>query len=224
MDLGAGMVASLAIAIPSGDGAEYRLRNERAMPHVEMSGAVKEFPGEAEWAAWMRAGIAGDAAAYRRFLEAVTPYLRGLARRGCERYGASIGDSEDVVQETLLALHLKRGTWDVARPIGPWIATIARNKLIDALRRGGRRVNVPIDEVMETLEAHESADEADTRDADRLLARLNDRQREIVRSISIEALSSRETAQRLGMSEGAVRVALHRALKTLAALYKDDPH
>lgn len=170
----------------------------------------------------MRAGIAGDARAYRRFLEAVTPYLRGLARRGCERYGASIGDSEDVVQETLLALHLKRGTWDESRPIGPWIATIARNKLIDALRRGGRRINVPIDEVMDTLEARETETELDVQDADRLLGQLNERQREIVQAMSIESLSARETAQRLDMSEGAVRVALHRALKSLAALYKDD--
>jgi RNA polymerase sigma-70 factor (ECF subfamily) len=185
---------------------------------------VKDFPGEAEWAAWMRAGIAGDAAAYRRFLEAVTPYLRGLARRHCVRYGSSSGDSEDVVQETLLAIHLKRGTWDATRPIGPWIATIARHKLIDALRRGGRRLSVPIDEVMDTLEAQTPADGLDSRDADRLLAQLSDRQREVVRSISVEALSARETAQRLGMSEGAVRVALHRALKSLAALYKDDSH
>ena len=170
----------------------------------------------------MRAGIAGDAVAYRQFLEAVTPYLRGLARRGCERYGASIGDSEDVVQETLLALHLKRGTWDEARPIGPWIATIARNKLIDALRRGGRRIHVPIDEVMDTLEACEPANDLDARDAGRLLEQLSDRQREIVRSMAIESRTARETAQRLDMSEGAVRVALHRALKSLAALYKDD--
>jgi RNA polymerase sigma-70 factor (ECF subfamily) len=77
---------------------------------------------------------------------------------------------------------------------------------------------------MDTLEAQESPDELDARDADRLLAQLSDRQREIVRSISVESLSARETAQRLGMSEGAVRVALHRALKSLAALYKDDPH
>ena len=118
---------------------------------------MKDFPREADWADWMKAAIAGDAAAYRRFLEGVTPYLRGLARRGCERYGAAASDSEDIVQETLLALHLKRGTWDATRPIGPWISTIARHKLIDALRRGGRRVRVPIEEVMETLEAEEPA-------------------------------------------------------------------
>jgi RNA polymerase sigma factor (sigma-70 family) len=183
---------------------------------------VNDFPREAEWADWMRAAIAGDAGAYRQFLAGVTPYLRGLARRGCERYGAPASDSEDIVQETLLALHLKRGTWDAARPIGPWISTIARHKLIDALRRGGRRIHVPIDEVMETLEAQVPAEGLEAPEVDRLLSSLQGRQREIVRSISIQAATIRDTAGRLNMTEGAVRVALHRALKTLAALYKDE--
>ncbi len=183
---------------------------------------MNDFPREAEWANWMKAAIAGDAVAYRRLLEGVTPYLRGLARRGCERYGVPAGDSEDVVQETLLALHLKRGTWDATRPIGPWISTIARHKLIDALRRGGRRVRVPIEEVMETLETEEPAAGLDAREVDRLLASLGERQRQIVQSISVDALSIRDTAQRLKMNEGAVRVALHRALKSLATLYKAE--
>lgn len=170
----------------------------------------------------MRAAIAGDAEAYRRFLQDVTPYLRGLARRHCERFGAASADSEDVVQETLLAIHLKRGTWDPHRPIGPWIATIARNKMIDALRRSAPRASVPIDELAETLEAQATANVTESQSIDRMLGQLKERQREIVRSISIDALSVRETANRLEMSEVAVRVALHRALKSLAALYRSE--
>jgi RNA polymerase sigma factor (sigma-70 family) len=98
-----------------------------------------------------------------------------------------------------------------------------RNKLIDSLRRRGRQVNVPIDDVSDFLEAgdetHEAADRLDT---ETVLARLKDPQRDIVRSISIEGQGIRETAARLKMTEGAVRVALHRALKTLAALYRSD--
>ena len=177
---------------------------------------------EEEWAIWMRAAISGDAGAYRRFLEAVTPHLRAMARRRCEQFGVSASDSEDIVQEVLLAIHLKRGTWDQARPIGPWISTIVRNKLIDTLRRRGRRITVPIEDVVDTLQAGETADNLDQHDVERLLGRLKDQQRAIVQSISVEGVSVRETADRLHMTEGAVRVALHRALKTLAALYRSD--
>jgi len=171
----------------------------------------------------MRAAIAGDAGAYRLFLEAVTPYLRALTRRRGARFGAAGSDAEDIVQEVLLAIHLKRGSWDATRPIGPWISTIVRNKLIDALRRRGRQVNVPIEDVIDTLEAEEPPDSLEQRDVARLLARLKDPQRDIVQSISVEGSSVRDTATRLKMTEGAVRVALHRALKALAVLYRSGP-
>ena len=177
---------------------------------------------EEQWAAWMRAAIDGDKQAYQRFLVAVTPYLRAMARKRCDQFRAPASEAEDVLQEVLLAVHLKRGTWDPNRPIGPWLSIIVRNKMIDSLRRRGRHVNVPIEDVIETLEAEEQTDAMDLLDAERLLERLGDPQRDIVRSISIQGAGVRETAERLKMTEGAVRVALHRALKSLAALYRRD--
>ncbi|OWV80375.1 RNA polymerase subunit sigma [Rhizobium sp. R635] len=183
---------------------------------------MKHSAREEEWAGWMRSAMAGDTQAYHRFLSAVTPHLRAMARRRCDQFGAPASEAEDVVQEVLLAVHLKRGTWDPARPIGPWLSTIVRNKLIDSLRRRGRHIDVPIDDVMATLEAEEQTGNLDRLDAEHMLERLRDPQRDIVRSISMEGAGIRETAERLKMSEGAVRVALHRALKTLAALYRSD--
>ena len=170
----------------------------------------------------MRRAVEGDTQAYHRFLTAVTPHLRAMARRRCDQFGAPASEAEDVVQEVLLAVHLKRGTWDPARPIGPWLSTIVRNKLIDTLRRRGRHVSVPIEDVIATLEAEQQTDAMDRRDAETLLERLKEPQRDIVRSISLQGAGVRETAERLNMSEGAVRVALHRALKALAALYRSD--
>jgi RNA polymerase sigma-70 factor (ECF subfamily) len=183
---------------------------------------VKYSAREEEWAGWMRSAIEGDTQAYHRFLSAVTPHLRAMARRRCDQFGAPASEAEDVVQEVLLVVHLKRGTWDPARPIGPWLSTIVRNKLIDSLRRRGRHIDVPIDDVMVTLEAEEQAGNLDRLDAEHMLERLKDPQRDIVRSISIEGAGIRETAERLKMTEGAVRVALHRALKSLAALYRSE--
>ncbi|MGV2102917.1 sigma-70 family RNA polymerase sigma factor [Rhizobium sp. 21-4511-3d] len=183
---------------------------------------MKHSAREEEWAGWMRSAVDGDTQAYHRFLSAVTPHLRAMARRRCDQFGAPASEAEDVVQEVLLAVHLKRGTWDPARPIGPWLSTIVRNKLIDSLRRRGRHIDVPIDDVMATLEAEEQAGNLDRLDAEHMLERLKDPQRDIVRSISIEGAGIRETAERLKMTEGAVRVSLHRALKALAALYRSE--
>ncbi|MBP1842898.1 RNA polymerase sigma-70 factor (ECF subfamily) [Rhizobium petrolearium] len=174
---------------------------------------------EMEWAAWMRSAIAGDSRAYQKLLTALTPHLRMMARKRCEQFGAPTSEAEDVVQEVLLAIHLKRGTWDPSRPLGPWISAIVHNKLVDSMRRRGRQASVPLEDVIATLESDERVNISDRIDIERVLDRLKDPQRTIVQSISIEGSTVRETADRLKMTEVAVRVSLHRALKALAALY-----
>ena len=175
---------------------------------------------EQTWANQMRAGLAGDAAAYRSVLQSLTVFLRAEVRRGFARYGRGQSDVEDVVQEALLAIHLKRETWRPSDPIGPWVRAIARNKLIDSLRRGGRRINVPIDDVIDILPAQQPAEHLNEHDAEQILSKLNGRQRDIVRSISIDGDSIRETAAKFSISEGAVRVALHRGLAALSKAYR----
>lgn len=175
---------------------------------------------EKEWAVLMRAALTGDAAAYRQLLVSLTPVLRIEAHRGCARAGLGNGDVEDVVQEILLAIHLKRHTWDPDRPIGPWIMAIARHKVIDTLRRRGHRAELPIDDVAEIPAAERADDGQERYDLDRMLDKLGKRQRDLVRSLSVEGRSIQETAQRLNMNEGAVRVALHRTIKRLAVMYR----
>lgn len=177
---------------------------------------------EAQWAAWMRAADAGDEMAYRRLLEALAPAVRGVVLRALTRAGAGTADAEDVVQETLLALHLKRATWDRTAPIGPWINAIARYKTVDALRRRGRRAEQPIDGVVESLPAAEAADGLARRDAERALAALSGRTHEVVRAVSLDGAGIGDTARRLCISEGAVRVALHRGLKALARRFAES--
>jgi RNA polymerase sigma-70 factor, ECF subfamily len=168
------------------------------------------------WTELMRAANRGDADSYRRVLEGLAPVLRGLVKRGFSRYGLGSEEVEDVVQETLLAVHLKRQTWDENQPLLPWVRAIAQNKLIDNLRRRGRRVYVPLDDVSDALAVNEEPAVSDGIDAERILAKLQGRQRDIVQAISIEGETARQVADRLGMTEGAVRVALHRALKSIA--------
>jgi RNA polymerase sigma-70 factor (ECF subfamily) len=165
----------------------------------------------------MRSAVAGDGAAYQRLLRAVTPVLRAAARRGLARAGQPVDQSEDIVQEILLAVHLKRHTWDVSAPFAPWLFAIARNKLIDALRRRGRRVFVNIDDFAETIAGEPAAETAPASEVTAQLQSLPARQRDVVQSIAVESASIKDTARKFAMSEGAVRVALHRGLASLTA-------
>lgn len=169
-----------------------------------------------EWTDLMRSANAGDNAAYHRLLKAVTPVLRAAARRGLARAGQPVDQSEDIVQDILFAVHLKRHTWDPNAPFAPWLFAIARNKLIDALRRRGRRIFVNIDDFSETLPG---APAEETVPATEVTAHLNSlpvRQRDVLQSISVDGISIKDTAAKLSMTEGAVRVALHRGLTNLA--------
>lgn len=177
---------------------------------------------ESRWAGLMRAALAGDTGSYHRLLQEIAPALRALASRGLARHKPGGEDVEDVVQETLLALHLKRHTWDERQPFSPWLYAIARNKLIDNLRRRGRQAHVPIEEIGELPSEADSPRELNGIDAAHLIGRLKGRERKIVVAISIEGASAREVAERLNMTEGAVRVALHRALRALAEAFRTE--
>lgn len=170
----------------------------------------------------MRSAISGDEAAYRRLLTDLTRALRPIVRRGFSSAQASANEVEDVVQDVLLAIHLKRHTWDQSKPVSPWIIAIARNKMIDDLRRRGRRAEVPIDGMIDVLEAGGHDDAAHAYDVNRVLDGLSGKNRDIVQSIAIDGHSARDVADRLGMTEVAVRVALHRSLKALSQTYQEQ--
>jgi RNA polymerase sigma-70 factor, ECF subfamily len=177
---------------------------------------------EDEWTGLMRSAISGDSAAYHRLLRAITPVLRAAARRGLARAGQPVDQSEDIVQDILLAVHLKRHTWDTNAPFAPWLFAIARNKLIDALRRRGRRVFVNIDDFSETLADQPVAETASAIEVATHLNALPTRQRDVLQSIAVESASIKETAAKFAMSEGAVRVALHRGLSSLTAKLRGE--
>lgn len=175
------------------------------------------------WGELMRSAMAGNSADYRLLLADVSRVLRQTIRSAVLRSGQGNADVEDIVQETLLALHLKRDTWNPELPFGPWLNAIARYKTIDALRRRGVRKQVDIDVVAETLHSEET-DAMAAHDLDRLLLAMDERERTIVRGISVEGRSAASMATELGMTEGGVRVALHRALQKLARLNRrGDP-
>ena len=168
------------------------------------------IPQEAQYRDWMLAALAGDASAYRSLLSGLTRHLRGYYAR---RLGPAA--AEDVVQETLIAIHTRRATYDPQRPFTAWVYGIARYKLVDEYRRGKRTAAVPLDEAGDLFTADEAQAAIARRDVEKLLAKLPAAKRDLVREIKLEGHSIADTAARTGMSEAAVKVTVHRALKSL---------
>lgn len=157
-------------------------------------------------------GLAGDAASYRALLTEIGRPLRRYFLRRLGRDRAA--DTEDLVQETLMAVHTRRETYDTAMPFTPWLHAIARYKLIDHLRRSYRDRTVPIDEGTDLLA--DEGDAIDSRlDAETVLAALPAKQRSMVRAVKLEGHSIADVATRTGLSPSAVKVTIHRSLRAL---------
>jgi RNA polymerase sigma-70 factor (ECF subfamily) len=180
---------------------------------------------EAECSALLRAAIAGDEGAYRQLLTNLPRFLHVNLRRTFDKFRVPIDDRDDVIQDVLLTFHLRRYQWNASLPLFPWLFTIARNKIIDEVRRRNRRQEVVVD--FNLCNWPDVASEADpasdiAHDTMRALNGLSERNREIVSSIIIGGYSARELAIHLGMNETTVRVTLHRSLKALAEKHAES--
>ncbi|RYF18618.1 MAG: sigma-70 family RNA polymerase sigma factor [Comamonadaceae bacterium] len=167
------------------------------------------------------AAQAGDAVAYRQFLDALSRHLRAFLRR---RMAAWPDDVEDLVQETLLAIHHGRHTYRPEQPLTAWVHTIARYKLVDFLRARSRHeaLNDPLDEE-DAIFASADGQAAETRrDLEQILQTLPERQRVALVMVKLAGASVAETAQATGLSEASVKVGVHRTLKALVARFRSD--
>lgn len=161
-------------------------------------------------------GLAGDQAAYARFLTELATMLRGYFRN---RLPQQAGDVEDLTQEVLLAVHNARHTYLPGQPLTAWVHAIARYKLADHFRAHARHdaLSDPLEAAENVLAAPDLEPAQARRDLNLLLDALPDRQRLPIVYVKLEGLSVSEAAQMTGMSESAVKVGVHRGLKALAA-------
>lgn len=183
-----------------------------------------------KWAEWMLLAQDGDRDAYHRLLVGIAPYLRAIARR----YLGRGEDAEDAVQDILMIVHDIRHTFERGRPFKPWLNTIASRRCIDLLRRRSRRLQNEIateDGMGEQMDAGPGPDEATARwrEAESLhqaVEGLSPRQREAVRLLRLSELSLNEAAEQSLQSVGSLKVACHRALKSLQQILaqKDQSH
>jgi RNA polymerase sigma-70 factor (ECF subfamily) len=166
-------------------------------------------------------GLAGDQNRYQAFLKELSPYLRAYFRK---RLNNLPDEVEDLVQEALLAIHNQRHTYRPAQPVTAWVYAIARYKLVDMLRRRSihEALNDPLDEELEILAVAETEAANAKRDVTKLLKSLPDQQRLPIQYVKLEGLSVAEAARLTGMSESAIKVGVHRGLKSLAAMMRGE--
>ena len=167
---------------------------------------------------WMVSGLGGDADAHTTLLRVLMPVLRQFFRRRMPGQGDVI---EDLVQETLIAVHTRRATYDPARPFTGWLFAIARYKMIDQLRANGRFCTIEGMEEILVSEGFGEASDAST-DVDRLLGSLSPKQEAMIRATRIEGLSVAEAAAREHIGESDVKISVHRGLRLLAERVKDS--
>jgi RNA polymerase sigma-70 factor (ECF subfamily) len=185
-----------------------------------LAGKEPAYPTEERLRALLLAGLEGDAGAYRDFLSELSGRLRAFLRKRLQHMQDEV---EDIVQETLLAVHNARHTYRADQPLTAWVYAIARYKLMDFLRARSRReaFNDPLDDEHELFAACDEEPAQARRDVGSLLEQLPDKQRLPIVHVKLEGLSVAETAQLTGMTESAVKVGIHRGLKALAAKIRE---
>jgi RNA polymerase sigma-70 factor, ECF subfamily len=177
----------------------------------------------AEWSKLMARSQDGDREAYRTLLEGVTPYIRSLAAR-CFKQPT---DVEDAVQDVLLTIHMVRHAYDPDRPFGPWLAAIANRRIIDRLRRDTRRKAREValsadDETFAEPSANLHTEKPDEVALAQAIEQLPPDQRQTIRMLKLNEMSLKEAAAASGRSIPALKVATHRAIKSLRRMLKQQ--
>ena len=176
---------------------------------------------ERRWAALMAASQDGDRRSYAQLLREIVPVLTRGVERGWPM--AQKAEIEDVVQDTLISLHGARHTYDPRRPFLPWLLAIARHRVADAQRRQVRtaRREVAIEDQDETLFGFATNTGYRALDGNALrkaIAQLPPRQRLAVELVKLKELSLKEASAVTGMSATALKVATHRAIRSLRTI------
>ena len=174
---------------------------------------------EMELKVLMLAGLAGDAKAHQRLLAACAARLRSYYAR---RLGGEAPDLEDLVQETLIAIHERRESYNSALPFTAWLHAIAKYKLVDHYRRAGIRRHIDLDDIGE-LAAEDGFEPALAAiDIERMLGELPPKHRQAIRLTRIEGYSVEEASQMTGQSPSGIKIGVHRGLRKLSAQIRDD--
>ncbi len=170
--------------------------------------AAKKLDDERRWSALMKQGQAGDRQSYNQLLSELG---RVIEKYILSKFG-ELTSLEDCIQESLLAIHHARHTYDPRRPFRPWLFTIVHHKTIDILLKGNRHNIESLDQAgLETMEeSHVDLDRAI--DGERLMFELSDEQRQAITLTKYAGMTTNEASSVLGVTETALKARLKRGL------------
>jgi len=198
------------------------VRDEAFLPGKRAKGiTLNQQSDENRWSAFMVNAQAGNESDYRQLLTELTDVINRFLR---SRFGHH-HFIEDCVQESLIAIHQARHTYDSRRLFRPWLFAIVRRKAIDTLRRQSARQRVSDQykgeqEVLSQTNFQNEAENEITKG--RLLELLSVQHREVLVLTKIIGYSIAETADKLAISQSAVKVRVHRAIRKLEKLMETD--
>jgi RNA polymerase sigma-70 factor (ECF subfamily) len=165
---------------------------------------------EEELKGLMLAAVTGDTHSYESFLQKVAQLLKPRFIR----MSRSVEKADDLIQDVLISIHRKRDLYKVEMPILPWVNAIAKHRFIDSIRSESRRPSTVVwEEDFENLAAEEV--EVSQESGEALLEGLSDRQKEILTLAKVEEVPLAEIAQKFDMSLSAVKVSVHRSIKSI---------
>lgn len=180
---------------------------------------MEPIHSERELHGLMTAGLNGDAEAYRLLLTRLSSHLRAYFRRRLARIGRGATEAEDLVQDVLIAIHTRRHVYNESEPFTPWLHAIARYKFIDFLRKTKQSLTeVEFENASDIVSGNDHEEVDASRDLHNLLAGLPEKMRRSIQLVKLDGLSVAEAASRLGMSDSAIKVSIHRGMKALSSL------
>jgi RNA polymerase sigma-70 factor (ECF subfamily) len=193
--------------------SDYRPARQRAASAGRNEGQDRQL------SSLMRQAQDGDQMAYASLLREVLPILKRVVQARLGFVPAS--EREDLVQDILLSLHAARATYDPARPFMPWLMTIAHNRMVDQARRNARRAvnEMSVDEYPAHVADEDAAADhyGDPEELRQAIKALPKGQRAAIELLKLREMSLKEASHATGMSISALKVSVHRAVKTLRA-------
>jgi RNA polymerase sigma-70 factor (ECF subfamily) len=162
----------------------------------------------------------GDKNAYKSLLKESSILIERFLRTRV----SDVSAREDILQETLIGLHKAKHTYDPDKSFSSWFFAIARHKMIDYFRKTGRQGRHEIlddDIILMYAAAEEEVDSDELEFIREKVSKLPGKQRQVIELLKLNEFTVKEVAEKLGMSESAVKVTAHRAYKILRVSLKE---